>query len=225
MFSCWRSLCGQTGSAPLIAVMPVPSAGPVINDLRDRHPYRVLPLALGTCLGDVNGWTWAAPSTWRVPSSFRLASFWIRRSGRWGIAIAVFIDPDIVAQAIVVGINANQSIGAGPFITRDAAGVCISTADSWECWTLSAMRGTSPRWLGAEGMRQMSPTGTVYSPAQRVCDRLLLESRPREGDGSTMTSSQIVSDELNRFFQSNVASALTEFLNPNPPKEGVGSAS
>ena len=61
-------------------------------------------------------------------------------------------------------------------------------------------------------MRQMSPTGTVYSPAQRVCDRLLLESRPREGDGSTMTSSQIVSDELNRFVQSNVASALTEFI-------------
>ena len=91
--------------------MPVPSAGPVINDLRDRHPYRVLPLALGTCLGDVNGWTWAAPSTWRVQSSFRLASFWIRRSGRWGIAIAVFIDPDIVAQAIAVGINANQRCG------------------------------------------------------------------------------------------------------------------
>ena len=41
--------------------MPVHSARPVINDLRDRYPYRVLPLALGTCLGDVIGWTWEAP--------------------------------------------------------------------------------------------------------------------------------------------------------------------
>lgn len=112
---------------------------------------------MGTCLGDVNGWTWAAPSMWRVPSSFRLASFWIRRSGRWGIAIAVFIDPDIVAKAIVAGINANQTIAVDPFITIDAAGVRISTADPWECWALFAMTGTSPCRLGAEGMRTNEP--------------------------------------------------------------------
>ena len=59
VFSCWRSLCGQIGSEPLIAVMPVPASRPVSNDLRDRHPYRVLPLTLGTCLSDVIGWIWA----------------------------------------------------------------------------------------------------------------------------------------------------------------------
>ena len=55
VLSCWRSLCRQTGSEPLIAVMPVHSARPVINDRRSRHPYRVLQLALGTCSDDVTG--------------------------------------------------------------------------------------------------------------------------------------------------------------------------
>ena len=67
VLSCWRSLCRQTGSEPLIAVMPVHSAGPIINDRRSRHPYRVLQLALGACSGDVTGLIWA-PSTLTVPS-------------------------------------------------------------------------------------------------------------------------------------------------------------
>ena len=89
-FTDWRSLCGQTGSEPLIGCNAGAFRQACYQRLRDRYLYRVLPLALGTCLGDVIGWTWEAPSTWRVPSSFRLA-------------VAVFINPDIVAKAIVAG--------------------------------------------------------------------------------------------------------------------------
>ena len=58
---------------------------------------------VGTCLGDVIGWTW--------------------RSGRWAIAVAVLNNLDAVAKAIVPGSIPNHTIGVDPFITRDAANV------------------------------------------------------------------------------------------------------